>query len=119
MSLACRLFLKCFPVHRVEGGVILQHQPAFQPVTSCVSLVDGVPAHTNTLISVSKSQFCIEASSNHGYVSFAIFSVLPDSSVHFLDVVVRISRVVEVYTHQFDALAVDQDCGGDGTFVDV
>ena len=33
--------------------------------------------------------------------------------------VVRISRVGEVYTHQFDALAVDQDCGGDGTFDDV
>ena len=50
---------------------------------------------------------------------FAIFSVLLDRSVHFLDVVVRISRVGEVHTHQFDALAVDQDCGGDGTFVDV
>ena len=32
---------------------------------------------------------------------------------------VRILRVGEVHTHQFDALAVDHDCGGDGTFVDV
>ena len=45
--------------------------------------------------------------------------MLLDRLVHFLDVVVRISRVGEVYTHQFDALAVDHDCGGDGTLVDV
>ena len=68
---------------------------------------------------MSRSQFGIEVSTNYGYVSFAIFSVLLDCSVHFLDVVVRIPRVEEVYTHQFDALGVDQDCGGDGTFVDV
>ena len=33
--------------------------------------------------------------------------------------VIRISQVGEVYTHQFDALAVDHVCGGDGTPVDV
>ena len=82
-------------------------------ITSFVSLVDSVPAHTNTFVSVSKSQFSIEISSNYGYVSLAIFSVL------YIFSVVRISRVGEVHTHQFDALAVDQDCGGDGTFVDV
>ena len=33
--------------------------------------------------------------------------------------VVCISRVGAVHAHQFDALVVDHDCGGDGTFVDV
>ena len=32
---------------------------------------------------------------------------------------VRISRVEEVHTHQFDALAVNHDRGGDGPLVDV
>ena len=71
----------------------------FHPITSFVTLVECVPAHTNTFISVSKSQISIEVSSNYRYVSFAVFCVLLD--------------------HQFDALAVDHDCGGDGTFVDV
>ena len=35
------------------------------------------------------------------------------------DVTVRISRVKEVHTHQFDALAVYHDRGCDGSFVDV
>ena len=91
----------------------------FHPVTSLVSLVEYVPAHTNTFITVSKSQFSIEASSNFGYVSFVICCVLDDRLVHFLDVMIRISEVGEIHTHQFDALAVDHDCGGDGTLVDV
>ena len=91
----------------------------FHPITSFVSLVECVPANTSTFVSMSKSLFRIEASTNCGYVSFAIFSVLLDRSVHFLDVVVRISRVGEVCTHQFDALAVYHDRGGDGTFIDV
>ena len=37
----------------------------------------------------------------------------------FLDLIVRIPRVGEIHTHQFDALVVDHDCGGDGPFVDV
>ena len=45
--------------------------------------------------------------------------MLLDRLEHFLDVVVRISRVGEVHTHQFDALAVYHDRGGDGPFVDV
>ena len=57
---------------------------------------------------------------NSGYVSFAICRVLLDRFVHFLAVVVRISRVGEVdTTHQFDALAVYHDRDGDGPFVDV
>ena len=67
----------------------------------------------------SRSQFCIEVFFNNGYVSFAICYVLLDRLVHFLDVMVRIPRVGEVHTHQFDALAVDHDCGGDGPFVDL
>ena len=91
----------------------------FHPVTSFVSLVECVPASTYTFCSVSRSQFCIEVSSNNMDVFFASCRVLLDRLVHFLDVMVRISRVGEVHTHQFDALAVDHDCGGDGTFVDV
>ena len=86
----------------------------FHPVTSFVSLVECESAHTFTFVSMSKSQFGIEVSTNYGYESFAIFSVFLDRSVHFLDVVVRISRVGEVHTHQFDALAVYHDRGGDG-----
>ena len=91
----------------------------FHPITSFVSLVECVPANTSTFCSVSGSQFCIEVSTNNGNVSFAISCVLLDRLVHFLDVMVRILRVEEVYTHQFNALAVDNDCGGDGAFVDV
>ena len=39
--------------------------------------------------------------------------------MHFFDVVVRISRVEVVHTHQFDAFAIYHDRGGDGSFVDV
>ena len=39
--------------------------------------------------------------------------------VHLLDVVVRIFRVCEVYTHQIDVLAVDQDRCFDGALIDV
>ena len=91
----------------------------FHPVTSFVSLVECESAHTFTFISMSKSQFVIEVSTNYVCVSFAIFTVLLDRSVHLLDAVVRTCRVGEVYTHQFDALAVDQDRGGDCPFVDV
>ena len=65
----------------------------FHPITSFVSLVESVPANTCTFCSVSKSQFCIEISSNNGYVSFAICCVLLDRLVLFLDVMVRIPRV--------------------------
>ena len=54
-----------------------------------------------------------------GMYFFAICRVFLDRFVHFLDIMVRISRVGEVHTHQFDALVVDHDCGGDDTFVDV
>ena len=42
-----------------------------------------------------------------------------DRFVHLLNVTVRIFRVGEVHTHQFDVLSVNQDRGSDGTFVDV
>ena len=42
-----------------------------------------------------------------------------NSFVHLLDVVVRIFRVWEVHTHQIDVLAVNQDRGFDGSFIDV
>ena len=45
--------------------------------------------------------------------------MLLDRFVHFLDVVVRTAGVGKLHTHQFDALAVYHDCGGDGPFVDV
>ena len=76
------LFLRCFPVHRVERGVTLQHHPMFHPVTSFVSLVECVSAHTFTFVSMSKSQFSIEISTNYKNVSFAIFNVNLDRSVH-------------------------------------
>ena len=72
------------------------------PVTSFVSLVECVSAHTFTFVSLSKSQFSIEVSTNYGYVSFAIFSVLLDRAVHFLDVVVRIS--VDVFSVNYSLL---------------
>ena len=46
-----RLFLWRLFEHRVERGVIIQHQPAFQPVTSLVAFVEGVLAHCDLLIS--------------------------------------------------------------------
>ena len=91
----------------------------FHPVTSFLTLVECVLAHANTFIAVSRSQLSIEVSSNKRYVSFAVFCVLLDHLVHVFDVVIRISRVGEEYTHQFDALAVAHDCAGDGTFVGV
>ena len=114
-----RLFLRCLSEHRVEGGVILYHQPAFQPVTSFVSLVENVSANTCTFRSITKSQLSIEVSSNDGYAFIAISHVFLDRFVHFLYVMVRIPRVVEVHTHQFDVLSVNHDRGSDGTFVDV
>ena len=54
-----------------------------------------------------------------GMFFFAICRVFFDRFVHFLDVMVRISRAKEIHTHQFDALAVYHDRGGDGPFVDV
>ena len=91
----------------------------FHPITSFVSLVECVSSNTYAFGSVTKSQFCIEVSSNNRYVSFAICRVLLVRFVHFFDVLVRIHRVEEVHTHQFDALAVYHDRGGDGPFVDV
>ena len=85
----------------------------FHPITSFVSFVECVPANTCASCSVTMSQFCIEGAPNNVYVPFAICCVLLDRFVHFLDVTVRIPRVAEVHTHQFDALAVDHDCGGD------
>ena len=84
----------------------------FHPITSFVSLVECVSVNTYAFCSVTRSQFCKE-------VSFAICLVLLDRFVHFFRCEVSISRVVEVHTHQFDALAVYHDRGGDGPFVDV
>ena len=91
----------------------------FHPITSFVSLVECVSANTYAFGSVTRFQFCIEVSSNDKYVSFAICSVLLDRFVNFFEVMVRKSRVGEEHTHQFDALAVYHDRGGDGPFVDV
>ena len=44
--------------------------------------------------------------------------VFPNCFEHLLKVVIRTFRVVKVHTHQFDALAVYHDRGGDGPFVD-
>ena len=91
----------------------------FHPITSFVTLVECVLSHTITFISVSKSQSSIEVSSNYKVCIFCSFLCASRSSCTFFDVVFRISRVGEIYTHQFDALAVDHDCGGDGTLLDV
>ena len=91
----------------------------FHPITSFVSLGECVSANTCAFGSVTKSQFCIKVSSNNSYVFFAICRVLLYRFVHFFDVMVSISRVEEVHTHQFDELAVHHDRGSDGPFVDV
>ena len=85
-----RLFLRCLPEHRIEDGVILQHQPAFQPVTSFVTLVESVSAHTFTFRSFSRSQLSIEVSSNAWYVFIAVRHVFLDCFLHPLNVVIRI-----------------------------
>ena len=48
------------------------------------------------------------------YAIFAVGDVLLNCSVHFLDVVVRISRVEKVNAHQFDVLVVYHDRCSDG-----
>ena len=82
-----RLFLGSLPEHRIE---IVWHQPAFQPVTSSVTLVESVPAHTCTFRSFSKSQLSIEVSSNDWNVLVSVHHVFLDCFVHLLNVVVRI-----------------------------
>ena len=105
--------------HRVERGVIIYHQSAFQPVTSFVAFVEGVLANTFTFRSYSRSQLSIEVSSNDWNGLFIVRHVFLNCFVHLLDVVIRTFRVWEVHTHQIDVLTVDQDHGLDGTFVDV
>ena len=61
-------------------------------------------------------QLSMEVSSNDRYAISVVCGVFPACSVHFFDVVVRVSRVGEVHTHQFDALVVDHDCRSDGPF---
>ena len=90
----------------------------FHPVTSLVSSVECVFANTCTFSSVSWPQLNIEVSSNNRYVFLQIVVFL-DCSVHFFNVVVRVFRVVEVNTHQSDALVVYHDRDNDGPFVDV
>ena len=63
--------------------------------------------------------FSVEVSSNNRYESCAVCRVLLNCSVHFVDVVVRISRAGEVNAHQFDALVVYHDRCSVGPFVDV
>ena len=87
-----RLFLWCFPEHRVERGI----------VTSLVAFVKGVLANTFTFRSFSRSQLSIEVSSNDRNALFVVRHVFLNSCVHFLDVVIRIFRVREVRTHQID-----------------
>ena len=91
----------------------------FHPVSSLVSSVQCVFTKTCTFSFVSLSQLSIEVPSNNRYAIFAVSRVLLDCSVHFFDVVVRISRVGEVYAHQFDTLVDNHDRGSDGPFVDV
>ena len=85
-----RLFLQRFPEHRVERGVVVFHQPAFQPVTSLVAFVKGVLANTFTFRSFSRSQLSIEVSSNDKNALFVVRHVFLNSFVHLLDVVIRI-----------------------------
>ena len=114
-----RLFPRRLPVHRVECCEILHHPPLLHPVSSFVSSVECVFTNTCTFNSATKSQFCIEAYSNNRYAIFAVGRVLLNCSGTFFDVVVRISRVGEVRTHQFDALVVYLDRCNDDPFVDV
>ena len=79
-----RLFLKCLSVHRVECCVALQHQQMFHPVTSFVSLVERVSANTCTFGSVTRSQFCIEVSSNNRYAFFFLQFVVCFSIVQYI-----------------------------------
>ena len=100
-------------------SLLLEHQPAFQPVTSFVSIVKSVSANTFTFRSFSRSQLSIEVFSNDGYVFVTVRHVFLDCFVHLLNVVVRIFCVGKVHTHQVHVLSVHQDRSSDGTFVDV
>ena len=82
-----RLFMRRLPEHRVERGVVVSHQPAFQPVTSLVTFVESVPANTFTFRSFTRSQLSIEVSSNDRNVFFIIQHVFLNCFVHLLDVV--------------------------------
>ena len=56
---------------------------------------------------------------NDRYAVSVVCRVFLNCSAHFFDVVVRISRVGEVHTHQFDALVVYHDRCIDDPFVDL
>ena len=116
---AGRLFPRYLSVHSVECCEALYHQQTFHSVTCFVFSVECVFANTCTYGAATKSQFSIEVSSKNRYVFCAVCRVLLDRSVHFSNVVVRISRVGEVHTHQFDALVVYRDRGSEGPFIDV
>ena len=92
----------------------IQSPLLFPPLSVCVCVF----AHTCTFYSLSCSQLSIKVSSNNKNAILA-GSVFLDCSVHFVDVVVRVSRVGEVHTHQFDTLVVHHDCRSDGPFADV
>ena len=114
----CRTFPRVLSVNRVEcwnfcniSQCFIQSPLLFLPLS--------VFANTFTFCSLSWSQLSIEVSSNDRHAVAVVCRVLLDCSVHFFDVVVRISRVGEVLTHQFDALVVYHDRCSDGPFVDV
>ena len=84
----------------------------FHPVTSFVSLVEFLSAHTITLHSFPRPARSSALKSppikGKHLLQFSVcFSIV-------LYMFFVVARVGEKYTHQFDALAVDHDFGGDG-----
>ena len=59
-------------------------------MTTFVTLVQSVSAHTFTFRSFSRSQLSIEVSSNDWYVFISVRHVVLDCFVHLLNVVIRI-----------------------------
>ena len=114
-----RLFPRSLPVHRVECCEMLHHQPMFHPVSTFASSVECVFTNTCTFNSVTWSQLSVKVSSNNRYAIFAVCRVRLNCSEHFLDVMVRISRVGDVNAHQFDPLVVYHGRCSDGPFVGV
>ena len=107
-----RLFLRCLPVHRVECCVALWHHPMFHFVTSFVSLVECVSAHIITLHAFPRPAPSSALKSPPVKGKHLLQFSMCFSIVLYMFFVV--ARVGETYTHQFDALAVDHDCGGEG-----
>ena len=112
------LFCRCLPVHRVERDEFLCHQPLFHPITSFVRLVGCVLSYTCSLNSNAWDKFSVEVTADDQHVPRGLGDFL-DHVVCLLNMVVCISTVWHVHTHQGDTLRVDSDRGCSGTFADV